>query len=183
MNIRCRFILLALAMALHACAAPVTEQERTGFISDYTKLEKAAENAYRYTSPAVENYSRFIIDGPYILFEQTVAEEERQFSEQEIEELKVYFREQLEKVLTEDDAYEVVESAGSGVANRYYGTGCYARRPERNYLYQSYRGWTGRCRDGGGAGGFRNWPATGCRGAVGERQPSSSWRLHEAGRC
>lgn len=103
------------AVLTGGCATPVTEQERMGFISDYSKLEKVADNAYRYTSPKVKEYSRFMIDGPEFLLERAAAEEEREFSDKEIEELSVYFREQLERALTEDDGYEVVDAPGPGV--------------------------------------------------------------------
>lgn len=117
MNHRSRVLSLALlAVLAGACAVPVTEQERTGFISDYSRLEKVADNAYRYTSPKVSQYSRFMIDGPEFLFEQGVAEQDKEFSDDEIEELSAYFREQLERALTEDEGYDVVDSPGPGVA-------------------------------------------------------------------
>ncbi len=107
---------MALAALTAACAAPVTEQARTGFISDYSRLEKVSDNAYRYTSDKVKDYSLFVIDKPAILFEQTVAIENREFTDEEIDELAVYFRQRLQKVLTENDGYDIVEQPGPGVA-------------------------------------------------------------------
>ena len=54
---------------LTGCAAPVTEQDRTGFISDYSRLERADDTLYLYLGPRVANFSRFRIEGPEILFD------------------------------------------------------------------------------------------------------------------
>lgn len=107
--------ILICAVLLGACAAPVKEQERTGFVSDYSRLQKVGDTAYLYMSPKVATYSRFRIEGPEILF-NVDADDADKFSEEEIEVLKTYFREQLTKALTKDDGYEVVEQAGEGVA-------------------------------------------------------------------
>ncbi len=72
------------------CAAPVTEQDRTGFISDYSRLEKAADTLYLYLGPKVASYSRFRIDGPEILFDPNTGK----FTDEEIEDLKQFFRNQ-----------------------------------------------------------------------------------------
>ncbi len=109
-------LVVSMILLLQACAAPVTEQSRVGFISDYSRLEKVADNAFRYTSPKVKAYTRFLIDEPEFLFEQALPEDEKEFSDAELEELSEYFVEHLEKVLTEDDGYEVVQSPGQGVA-------------------------------------------------------------------
>lgn len=109
-------LLVLLAVLASACAAPVTEQTRTGFISDYSELERVSDNAYRYTSPELKQYSQFMLDDPEILFERAVASEDREFTDKEIGELGAYFRQRLEKALTENNAYEVVEEPGPGVA-------------------------------------------------------------------
>jgi len=100
---------------LGACAAPVTEQERTGFIRDYSLLEKVGNTAYLYTDPKVANYSRFRIDGPEILFD-SASDGSDTFTDEELKELERYFREQLTEALTENDGYSVVEQPGEGVA-------------------------------------------------------------------
>lgn len=98
-----------------ACAAPVTEQERTGFISDYSRLEKVGSTAYLYTGPKVADYSRFRIEGPAILFDAASGDSDN-FTDEELEELEYYFREQLTEALTEKDGYTVVDQPGAGVA-------------------------------------------------------------------
>ncbi len=97
------------------CAAPVTEQDRTGFISDYSQLEKAGDTLYIYLGPRVARYSRFRIDGPEILFDPNVGKSDK-FTDEEIEKLKQYFRNQLTKALTENNGFSVVEEPGEGVA-------------------------------------------------------------------
>ena len=103
-------------LVIGACAAPVTEQEHMSFISDYSLLEKSDENAYRYTSPKMMEYSIFMIEGPTMLFERETADGERRFTDEDLEELSAYFRAHLETTLTDDGGYRVVNEPGQGVA-------------------------------------------------------------------
>ena len=50
MNCNFRFIvMIAICVTVFwGCAAPVKEQDRTGFISDYSRLEKASDTLYLY---------------------------------------------------------------------------------------------------------------------------------------
>ncbi len=107
-----RFSLLVL---LQACATPVTEQPRVGFISDYSRLERTGDGAWLYTSTRVGEFSKFRIDGPDILFTED-SEFSEQFRAGELDELSTYFRERLARTLSEDDGYEIVEQTGPGVA-------------------------------------------------------------------
>jgi hypothetical protein len=109
-------ILVVFATALFACAAPVTQQERVGFISDYSTLRKVKDDAYLYTGPRVNEYKVFMIEGPQMLFDNETADGERAFSDDEIRELATYFKSRLEKVLTEDGGYTIVDRPASGVA-------------------------------------------------------------------
>lgn len=109
-------ILIAAYVALlMGCAAPVTEQVRTGFISDYSQLEKAGDTLYISLGPKVTSYSRFRIVGPEILFDPNTGKSDK-FTDEEIEDLKQYFRKQLTKALTENDGFSVVEEPGEGIA-------------------------------------------------------------------
>lgn len=108
-------ILVALTILAVGCAAPVTEQERAGFVSDYSRLSKASGNSYLYTSPKVAEYKAFIVDRPVILFTPDTSGENA-FSADDLEELQDHFQEALIKAITKDDAYQVVEQAGPGVA-------------------------------------------------------------------
>ena len=65
-----------LILALVACSSPVKEPERTGFISDYSKLimeedeavERTEDEAYSYVNPDLVNYTSFIIDDIAMLY-------------------------------------------------------------------------------------------------------------------
>ncbi len=109
-------VMIAVCIAFFVgCAAPVTEQDRTGFISDYSQLEKAGDTLYLYLGPKVASYSRFRIVGPEILFDPNTGKTDK-FTDEEIEDLKQYFRNQLTKALTENDGFSVVEEPGEGIA-------------------------------------------------------------------
>ena len=109
-------VLLVTLLTLASCVAPVKEQARTGFISDYSMLEEVAKNAYLFTGPKVSNYDKFRIEGPSILIEKRPDSDEPEFSNEEIDELRHYFREQLTEAITENDGYSVVDEPGHGVA-------------------------------------------------------------------
>ncbi len=69
------------------CAAPVTEQDRTGFISDYSRLEEAGDTLYIHLGPKVASYSRFRIDGPEFFFDPNAGNSDK-LTDEEIEDLK-----------------------------------------------------------------------------------------------
>ena len=117
MNYDFRFVVMtAICITVFGgCAAPVKEQDRTGFISDYSQLERADDTLYLYLGPKVASYSMFRIIVPEILFDPNTGKTDK-FTAEEIEELKLYFRDHLIKALTENDAYLLVDDAGEGVA-------------------------------------------------------------------
>ncbi len=96
-----------------ACAT-VDEPERTGFLSDYSKLERGTDGQWRYSGPKTGEYSKFYIEPVAILFKQ---KEDPEFSPDQLEELKEYVVVRLGQRLAEDDGYEVVFGPGPGVAS------------------------------------------------------------------
>ena len=104
------------AAVIGGCAAPVKEQARSGFISDYSSLERVNDTAYRFTSPRVKEYTTFMIEGPAMLFDNEAADGGQYFNDEELEELSEYFRDRLTKALTMDNGYTVVDRPGIGVA-------------------------------------------------------------------
>jgi hypothetical protein len=111
------WLLMALGTsAIGGCAAPVTEQAHSGFISDYTSLAKMNDTAYHFTSPRVKEYTTFMIEGPVMLFDNKTEDGGNYFSDEELEDLHEYFRARLTKALTKDSDYTVVDQAGEGVA-------------------------------------------------------------------
>jgi len=99
-------------VAVGACAT-VDEPEQTGFLSDYSKLERDTDNRWIYSTSKTVDYSKFYIEPVAVLFEQ---KEDPEFSPDEIEELKQYVVTRLSLRLSEDDGYEVVSGPGPGVA-------------------------------------------------------------------
>ena len=106
------WIALLFIVAIAACAT-TGEPEQTGFLSDYSKLERSGDNQWRYLSDNFVGYSKFYIEPVAILFEQP---EDPEFSPEELEQLKTYMRTSLTESLTKDDGYEVVSEVGPGVA-------------------------------------------------------------------
>ncbi len=100
-------------VALGACAT-VDEPEQTGFLSDYSKLERDTDGQWRYSGPKTGEYSMFYIETVAILFEQ---KDDPEFSPDELEQLKTYLVVRMSQRLTEDDGYEVVFGTGPGVAS------------------------------------------------------------------
>ncbi len=100
-------------VAVGACAT-VDEPEQTGFLSDYSKLERDTDNRWIYSTAKTVDYSKFYIEPVAVLFKQ---KEDPEFSPDELEELKTYLVVRLTKRLTEDDGYEVMSGPGPGVAS------------------------------------------------------------------
>ena len=98
---------------LGACAAPVSEPENTGVLSDYSKLELAADGKINYGSDRMDEYSSFIIEPIAILYRRDP--EHQEFTDEELEKFKTYLVDKLTKELTKDDGFPVVTEPGPGV--------------------------------------------------------------------
>ena len=109
----------AILSALAAGCATVQDPGQAGFLSDYSKLEEIDENHLVYDSGNGGNYSKFIIEPVTMLYRQP--EENRKFSDEELEDLQAHFKNAVSEALTEDDGYQVVEAAGPGTARRHIG--------------------------------------------------------------
>jgi len=110
---------LAGVIVLAACAAPIEEPERAGFLSDYSKLELIEDDHLSYVGDRMGEYDRFIIDPIVVLFQRDP--ENPTFSDEEIEKLKAYVVRELTEQLTRDDGYSVVTEPGPGVARLHIG--------------------------------------------------------------
>ncbi|MEL7451639.1 MAG: DUF3313 domain-containing protein [Pseudomonadota bacterium] len=106
-------LLLALATG---CSAPVKEQPRAGFISDYSRLEKTDSHRYTYTGPDLDGYRSFIIDRPVLLFDRDADDYDKMFDDDEIEELLDYYVERVEEELIKEEAYAITTEPAPGVA-------------------------------------------------------------------
>lgn len=105
---------LLLAMFVVAgCATPVKEQEQSGFLGDYSRLQKVDdEDAYFYTSDKLGNYSTFMFDPVVLLFEQDP--EKPQYTAEEMDEITRHLNTEASNALT-DAGYTVVSNAAPGV--------------------------------------------------------------------
>ncbi len=109
----------AILSAMAAGCATVQDPGRTGFLSDYSKLEEIEENHLVYDSGNFGNYSKFIIEPVAMLYRQP--EEKRIFDDEELEDLQAHFATKVRKALIEDDGYQVVEVPGPGTATLHIG--------------------------------------------------------------
>ncbi len=96
-----------------ACAAIDEPEQMTGFLSDYSKLERDTDDRWLYSAANTGKFSKFYIEPVAMLFEQ---KENPTFSPDELEQLKTYTIVRLTERLTEDDGYEVMSEPGPGVA-------------------------------------------------------------------
>ncbi len=109
----------AIVSSMVVGCATVQDPGRSGFLSDYSKLEEVDANHLVYVSGNIGNYSKFIIDPIAMLYRQP--EEKRIFSDEELEDLQAHFKIAIIEALTEDDGYPVVEVAGPGTARLHVG--------------------------------------------------------------
>jgi hypothetical protein len=110
---RTAFFAAGLILIASSCAT-VQDPGQAGFLSDYSKLEEIDENHLVYGSGNLGNYSKFIIEPVAMLYR--LPEEERIFTDEELEELQAYFETKVREALVKDDGYQVVKAAGPGTA-------------------------------------------------------------------
>lgn len=107
-------VLVASQLLLCACATSVSQQAPSGFLSDYSKLERIDDRTLRFIDESAGDYSSFIIDPVVITFQQPP--DDQKFTDDELNELTAYFEEAVIKALSKGDGYPIVESPGPGVA-------------------------------------------------------------------
>ena len=119
MNIRLTVALIFASALLLSCAAPVRQQERAGFISDYSNLKETESNAFVYDGPNLNRYAVFYFTEGELLFDP--AQGDAEITKDDLEELMAYFREKMIEEVTKDDGYTVVDKPGEGVATVRWG--------------------------------------------------------------
>ena len=108
-------VLVVSQILICACAAPpVSEIDQSGFLSDYSKLEKIDDNMLRFVDESAGDYSSFIVEPIVITFRQ--APDEQVFTDEELSEITEYFDEAVIEALSKDEGYPIVEYPGPGVA-------------------------------------------------------------------
>ncbi len=108
-------VLVVSQILICACAAPpLSEIDQSGFLSDYSKLEKIDDNMLRFVDESVGDFSSFIIDPVVITFRQPP--DEQVFTDEELSEITEYYDEAVIEALSKDEGYPIVEYPGPGVA-------------------------------------------------------------------
>ena len=107
-------VLVASHILLCACATTVSEQDQSGFLSDYSKLERIDDSALRFVDETAGDYSSFIIDPVVIAFRQPP--DKQDFTDEELSELTAYYEEAVTEALSRNEGYPIVERPGPGVA-------------------------------------------------------------------
>lgn len=107
-------LVLVAALSLAAVGCKSSAPPRTGFISDYSQLEKVDDQKSRFVSQKLAEYESFIVD-PIQWRAKPEADKEPVLKPEEKAEVVNYFREAFIKVLQEND-YTVTDKTGVGVA-------------------------------------------------------------------
>lgn len=96
------------------CGCAAQRAQRTGFLSDYSKLESQSEVSYRYIAPdRLGEYSKFIID-PVTIHLHRRSKAKKKTSEEDRTDMKNYMHAALVKAI--EDSCEIVYRPGPGVA-------------------------------------------------------------------
>jgi hypothetical protein len=105
-------VLVGIAVVMfNGCGSDLAE---TGFISDYSKLEKESESVLRYVDTSASTYSDFIIDPVQTRFTPT-SKAEDELDPQTIKDLTNYMHTKLIEAV-KGAGLNVVHQPGSGVA-------------------------------------------------------------------
>ena len=104
------FGLMSIALLGAACASPPATT-RTGFLSDYSSLERVDDHKARFVSPELRDYDAFIVDP----IEMRYVQDPPLLDPKERAEVASYFLESLKKALR-NVGYKLTDQPGVGVA-------------------------------------------------------------------
>jgi hypothetical protein len=113
-------VVVSCTMAVICGCGDGVQQGRTGFLSDYSRLQAVSEESYRYVDErALDRYSGFIVDEVKVHFftgaSAIEAKSEGKITEQELKDLTNYFHSAIVKAIS-DSGRKVVHRAGPSVA-------------------------------------------------------------------
>ena len=103
---------LAVALMVVQCGCSAKLGKQTGFLSDYSKLERVSDVSYRYVGPKIGSYSKFIVDPVKTHFH--TGSKANELSEQELTDLRSYMHTALVNAIS--DGYTIAYQPGPGVA-------------------------------------------------------------------
>jgi hypothetical protein len=106
--------LAAYQIFLCACATPVSESDYSGFLSDYSQLERVDDSMLQFVDESAGDYSSFIIEPIVIAFRQTP--DEQVFTDEELRELSAYYEQAVIEALSRKGGYPIVDDPAPGVA-------------------------------------------------------------------
>ena len=108
-------MILAVGIMFAQCGCTAQRAKKTGYLSDYSKLEAQSDVSFRYLAPGnlLRDYSNFIID-PVVIHFHARSEAEGKLKENEISDLKNYMHNAL--VTAIEARYEIVYRPGPGTA-------------------------------------------------------------------
>jgi len=103
---------LALALVVMLCGCTAKMGDRTGFLSDYSKLKAHSDVSYRYVGSNLGRYSKFIIDPVKTHFH--TGSKASKIPEQELEDLNNYMHVAVVNAISE--RYAIAFQPGPGIA-------------------------------------------------------------------
>ena len=107
-------VLIASQILLCACAGSVSQEDQSGFLSDYSKLERIDDSMLQFVDETAGDYSSFIIEPVVITFRQSP--DKQVFTDEELSELTAFYEEAVIEALSKDEGYPIVEGPAPGVA-------------------------------------------------------------------
>ena len=103
---------LAIALMVIQCGCSAKLGRQTGFLSDYSKLDRQSDVSYRYIGPNLGAYSQFIVDPVKIHFH--ASSKGGKLSAEDITDLQNYMHTAIVSAIS--DRYSIVYRPGPGVA-------------------------------------------------------------------
>jgi hypothetical protein len=112
MNKRNLLTVLAIALVAAQCGCSAKLGRQTGFLSDYTKLDRQSDISYRYIGPYLGRYSQFIVDPVKVHFH--ASSKAGKLSAENITDMQNYMHAAIVSAIS--DRYSIVYRPGPGVA-------------------------------------------------------------------
>lgn len=107
-------LIMWLGFGLSICGCMAKRAPQSGFLSDYSMLEKQSDVSFRYRNPNrnLSDYSKFIIE-PVVIHLHEKSKAREKVSEEDLTDLKNYMHDAIVNAI--QDRYEVVYRPGPGV--------------------------------------------------------------------
>ncbi len=109
-------IIVCLLSAITLCGCEANRIAKTGFISDYTRLEAQSDTSYQYLpdDSVLSKYDKFIVEPVKVYFHEGSEAKKEKISRDDVSKMKRYMEHAISKVIWSH--YEVVQNPGPNVA-------------------------------------------------------------------